>query len=218
MFQKINISIADKILATQNAADINDPTSSVPTTVDGSPGDSTVHKPDLSDINNAGPNISQQQTDAQSQTSSKERSAAIPPDQQYENLQDSEFPKEHDPSKEAPVPKKKGFMASLIEAKATEYMQKQMSTPEADNGARGHDVPEPNIQGAPDNKNTERPNPTTWKPETNRRNDPQMPNQDLMDGIIDRGKSNPTYGSNKPTYKGIQHVTPRVQFPKIKGF
>ena len=135
----------------------------------------------------------------------------------YENPQDAEFPKEQDPGKVAPTPKKKGFMESLIEAKATEYMQSKMQTPEADNGAKGKDVPEPNIAKAPDNKSSERPRPQTWKPNTNGTKDPGMPNQDLMDGTIDKRSQNPNYNSNKPTYKGIQYNQPKINFPKIKG-
>lgn len=217
MFQKINISIADKISASQTSSDINDPTSSAPTTVNGSPGDSNVAKPDVSGINSAGPDIAQKQTDAQSKTGPQERSAAIPSEQKYENPQDAEFPKEQDPGKVAPTPKKKGFMESLIEAKATEYMQSKMQTPEADNGAKGKDVPEPNIAKAPDNKSSERPRPQTWKPNTNGSKDPGMPNQDLMDGTIDKRSQNPNYNSNKPTYKGIQYNAPKINFPKIKG-
>lgn len=217
MFQKINISIADKIAASQTSSDIGDPTSSAPTTVNGSPGDSTVQKPDVSGINSAGPDITQKQADAQQKTGPQERSKAVPTDVQYENPQDTEFPTEQDPQKVTPTPKKKGFMESLIEAKATEYMQSQMQTPDAHNGEKGKEVPEANIQKAPEDKSTERPKPQTWKPNTNGANDPGMPNQDLMDGIIDRGKSNPSYNSNKPTYKGIQYSAPKINFPKIKG-
>lgn len=217
MFQKINISIADKISASQNQSTINDPTSGVPTTVNGSPGDSNVQKPDVSGINSAGPDIAQKQSHAQSQTGPEARSQAIPTDQKYENPQDTEFPTEQDPQKVTPTPKKKGFMESLIEAKATEYMQSQMQTPSANNGTKGKEVPEANIAKAPEDRSTQRPKPQTWKPNTGGSNDPGMPNQDLMDGIIDRRNGNPNYNSNKPTYKVIQYNQPKINFPKIKG-
>ena len=218
MFQKINISIADKIEASKTSSTIGDPTSSAPTTVNGSPGDSNVAKPDVSGINSAGPDITQKQADAQTKTGPQARGVAIPADQKYENPQDSEFPKEQDPSKVAPTPKKKGFMESLIEAKATQYMQSQTNTPEANNSPKGQDVPEANIAKAPDNKSTERPRPQTWTPNTNGTKDPGLPNQELMDGIIDKGKSNPNY-NNKPTYNLIQYKAPKIapfQMPKLK--
>lgn len=217
MFQKINISIADKIEASKNnASDPNISTNSVPSHVDGSPGDSTVSQPNLSGINSAGTDVSQKQSEAQTGTNPQARSAAIPKDIQYENPQDAEFPTEQDPQKQTPTPKKKGFMESLIEAKATDYMQSQMNTPEANNGTKGKTVEDPNIAKQPDNKRVEKPKTQTWSPKGSGSNDPGLPNQDLMDGIIDR-RNDPQY-TNRP-YTPIQYKAPKItpfRMPKLK--
>jgi len=218
MFQKINISIADKIEASKNnASDPNISTASIPSAVDGSPGDSAISQPNLSGINSAGPDVSQQQSKAQTSTNPQARSAAIPSDIQYENPQDSEFPEEQDPQKQKPTPKKKGFMESLIEAKATDYMQSKMNTPEAQNGTKGKTIEDPNISKQPDNKRVDKPNTQTWSPKSTASNDPGLPNQDLMDGIIDSRNNNPTY-TNKP-YNPIHYKAPKIapfHMPKLK--
>jgi len=217
MFQKINISIADKIEASKNnASDPNISTASVPSTVDGSPGDSAVSKPNLSGINSAGPDVSQKQTEAQTGTNPQARSTAIPSDIQYENPQDSEFPKEQDPQKQTPTPKSKGFMESLIEAKATDYMQSQTQTPEADNGVKGKTIEDPNIAKQRDNKRVDKPNTQTWSPKSIGNRDNGLPNQDLMDGIIDR-RSAPAF--NNKQYTPINYNAPKIapfRMPKLK--
>lgn len=209
MFQKINISISDKIAASQNnTSDPNINTNSIPSAVDGSPGDSAIQKPDLNGINSAGPEVAQKQTNAQQETGPQKRSQSIPSDIQYENPQDTEFPTDQDPRTTTPTPKKKGFMESLIEAKATEYMQSKMQTPEADNGTKGKTVDDPNIQKAPDNKRVDRPNPQTWKPQSSKPNDPGMPNQDLLDSSISKGESKPAY--NPVKYNSIDFKSPKI--------
>jgi hypothetical protein len=215
MFTKFNISIADKIAASKAVgSDPNIGTGNTPQSADGSPGDSSVTKPDVSGINNAGPSVQQHQQKAQSETGPQKRSAAVPGDQQYENPQDAEFPEEQDPKKRTPTPKSKGFMESLIEAKATEYMQSKMQTPEADNGAKGKNVDEPNIQKAPDNKRVERPQTTTWSPSNITSNDPGMPNQGLAEGVVAKGKNQPGYSA--PGFKAIGYSAPKINIPKPK--
>ena len=215
MFSRFNISIADKIAASKNgASDPNIGTGNTPQSVDGSPGDSSIDKPDLSGINNAGPSVQQHQQDAQQNTGPQKRSESIPGDPQYENPQDAEFPTEQDPRKKKPTPKKKGFMESLIEAKATDYMQSQMQTPEADNGAKGKNVDDPNIQKAPDNKRVERPQTNTWSPSSITSNDPGMPDQGLIEGVISKGESKPNYSA--PAFNNIGYTAPKINMPKFK--
>lgn len=215
MFQKINISIADKIGAAQTqTTNPNMSTANVPNAIDGSPGDSAVAKPDTNNINSAGPNLTQQQSAAQTQTSPSARSAALPGDLKYENPQDAEFPAEQDPRTTPPTPKSKGFMESLIEAKAMDYMKSQTNTPEAQNPQKGQDVPETNIAKAPDNKRVERPQNQSWSPGNINATDPGMPDQNLMDGTIDRRNQNPKY-NNGPTYNPINYKSPKIATPRM---
>lgn len=221
MFQKINISIADKIEASKSQSsdpNIASSTNSIPNNVDGSPGDSTVAKPDTNNINSAGPKITQQQADAQTKTNPSARSSSLPGDLKYENPQDAEFPDEQDPRTVTPTPKSKGFMESLIEAKAMDYMKSQTNTPEASNPEKGKEVPETNIAKAPDNKRVERPQTNTWSPGNINATDPGLPNQDLMDGTIDRRTQNPKYNGG-PTFNPITYKSPKIapfRMPKLK--
>jgi hypothetical protein len=218
MFQKINISLADKIAASKTST--SDPSTnlnSTPTTVNGSPGDSTIAKPDLSGINSAGPDVSQKQSEAQTQTSPANRKAAIPKDVKFERLSDPEYPDEQDPRTKTPTPKKKGFMESLIDAKVTNYMATQTNTPEAKNGIQSKTIDDPNIQKAPEDRRVDRPNSPGWSPDSINVNDPGMPNQNLMDDTIDRRNNNPTY-TNKP-YTPIHYKAPKItpfRMPKLK--
>lgn len=217
MFQKINISLADKIEASKNTVSNPDiSTNSVPNTVNGSPGDSAISQPNLSGINSAGNDVSQKQSEAQTGTDPQARAAAIPSDIKYQNPQDTEYPTEQDPSKVTPTPKSKGFMESLIEARATDYMQQKSQTPEAQNNTNTQTIEDPNIAKAPDNKRVDKPQATTWSPKSIGDRDNGLPNQDLMDGIIDR-RSTPAF--NNKQYTPINYNAPKIspfRMPKLK--
>jgi len=213
MFQKINISIADKIGAAQtNATDPNMSTASVPSNIDGSPGDSAIQQPDLSGINSAGPDVTQQQSNAQTQTGPNARKSAVPQDVTYDRPGDAEFPAEQDPQKQTPTPKTKSFKESLIDKKSQQESQKP--TPEAQNPQKGQHTPDPTIAKAQDNKRVERTESTGWSPSKMGINDPGMPDQNLMDGILDRGSKNPSY-SNGQTYKPMTYNTPKIATPRM---
>jgi len=218
MFQKINISIADKIGAAQaNTTDPGISTQSAPSTIDGSPGDSTIQQPDLSGINSAGPDVTQKQSEAQTSTNPSARKSAMPQDITYDRPGDAEFPAEQDPQKQAPNPKTKSFKESLIDK--VSQQKSQTATPEAQNPQKGQNTPDPTIAAAPDNKRVERTDKPTWSPSNKGINDPGMPDQNVLDGTIDRSKSNPTYkNSNNTTYTPINYKAPKIQFnmPKFK--
>ncbi len=213
MFQKINISLADKIEASKNTVSNPDiSTNSIPNTVNGSPGDSAISQPNLSGINSAGNDVSQKQSEAQTGTDPQARAAAIPGDIKYQNPQDTEYPTEQDPSKVTPTPKSKGFMESLIEARATDYMQQKSQTPEAQNNTNTQTIEDPNIAKAPDNKRVDKPQTTTWSPKSIGDRDNGLPNQDLMNGIIDR-RSTPAF--NNKTYNPINYNAPKIATPRM---
>ena len=218
MFQKINISIADKIEASKTSAvDPSTHISSTPTSVNGSPGDSTIAKPDLNGINSAGPEIAQKQSGAQKATDPANRQGAIPKDVKYEKLSDSEYPTDQDPRSTTPTPKKKGFMESLIDAKTTSYMQSQTNTPEAQNGIKTNTVQDPQIQSQPEDKRVERPNTPGWSPANIGTNDPGMPNQDTLNGTIAKSEHNPSY--SKVPYNQINYKAPKIvpfRMPRLK--
>lgn len=216
MYQKINISIADKVAASKNMVPDADPAQSVPNAVDGSPGDSAITNPDLNGINNAGPQIAQKQTEALTATDTQARRGALPGDIQYERPGDAEFPTEQDPRVVTPTPKKRGFMESLIDAQVNSYMQSAVNTPPPQTVDNRTSVEDPDIQKAPSNKRVERPNTPHWSPSNISVDDRGTPSQDALDASGAGGKNLPKYTGKQ--YTPIQYKAPKLQMPRPPKF
>jgi hypothetical protein len=167
-----NITIADKIRSLINTTPSPD-TSSVPISVNGSPGDSTIGQPDLTGINSAGPNIEEHQQDALSATSPKERT--IPTDTQWERPMDPEFGEDNDPTKPQ-TPKKKGFMERLIDKKIADQMGENRGTQAPNTPDVGKGVNSPTIAQPPGDREITGPKTPGWTPTGNPK-DATIPNR-----------------------------------------
>ena len=216
MYQKINISLSDKIESAKNQSTNTNTTQSIPSAVDGSPGDSNITKPDLNGINSAQTDVSQKGTEAQNGTNPQQRKRAIPSDIQYERPGDAEFPTEQDPRVTTPTPKKKGFMESLIDAKTTSYMQSNSDTPEPQTPNNTQPQQDPNIPKAQDNKRVERPNAPQWSPSNITADDRGTPNSDGLDAMGKTGQNLPKYTGKQ--YNPINYKAPKIATPRMPKF
>ena len=218
MFGNLNPSLSDKIAAARDtASDPNININSIPSAVDGSPSDQTISQPNLSGLKKAGPDIAQQQAKASQDTGPAKRAAAVPNDIQYERPGLATFPTERDPSKQVPTPQKKGFMESLIEKKAIQFLKSHTNTPEPQSGQTTNKIQDPDIQKAPDNKRVDRPQIDNWTPtDIKPKRDPSLPNQ-ILDDMILKGGTGLEYTA--PAYNPIVYNAPKIgpfKSPKLK--
>lgn len=213
MYQKINISLSDKIESAKNQPIDTNATQSIPSAVDGSPGDSTITKPDLNGINSAESNVAQKTLEAQNGTNQQQRQSALPGDIQYERPLDSEFPTEQDPRVTTPTPKKKGFMESLIDAKTTSYMQSQIDTHQAQTPNNTQPQQDPDIPTAPKDRRVGRPNAPQWSPSNISADDRGTPDQSGLGAMGKEGQNLPKYTGKQ--YNPINYKAPKIATPRM---
>lgn len=184
-FTGVNFSMADRINSAKTETSNKNDISQAPTRQNPSPGDSTVQTPNTSNIDSAGDNIANDQNGAVTKTNSDsaDKQLNTATSLQYEKPGEPEFPEEKDPGKTKPIPKKKGFMESLIESQMQDAMSgKQGDRP--DSSAKQADYPkgaeDPNKPLPADNTPT-RPNPQGFDPGRIGTRDSQAPPGDRMD-------------------------------------
>ena len=230
------ISISDRVNAAKSdTRPSNTDTSAVPTSINPSPGDSTIAPPDLGAINSAGQDVNQQSKSGNQATTEgarktqSQQASSIQYDRQLVN------PEEQAPSaanKEelanTPPPKSKGFKESLIDSQMSSMIGDRTGgdhpAPDRD---YGHNTPEPEIGAQPEsqpvrrdkmapynNQNNKVPEPKTfpissWDRENNM--EPyKAPDQDL--GPVYKPKT-----INQPKAPGstIKFNAPRINLPRF---
>jgi len=228
MFDKINISFADKIAAAKKQTTNKNDISETPSQVKGSPGDSKVPPADTADINKSGDGVNNAIDDSKKGTSPSNMEKAGPKDINYERPNDSEYPKDQDPRVKKPVPKaKKSFTERLIEKVAMSKMKSMMKTPGGEDGedSNNPDAKDPDRAKQPKDSPRKRPNTKGFDPSVvGGVTDPGMPDQSLMDGVIDmRSSVTPEY-SEKKYNNDKPYVAPKLpsfnpqsfmKFPKM---
>jgi hypothetical protein len=219
------ISIGERIQAAQIQPNSTD-TSSVPSSINPSPGDSTIASPDTSGLDSAGANINQQTQQGNKATSDSARKTNNPANQnvQYDRQtvssedQAPTAPTEKELSN-TPPPKSKGFKESLIDQQMSSMMANKTGgdrgTIDRDFGHNNGD-PNENIKKAPegepirrdkiaqyDNSNNKVPEPTAFPittfNKTNSMSPYKAPQQDLG-----------------PTYKQQNLATPKAPATKVR--
>ena len=184
-FTGVKFSMADRINSAKTETTGKNDISQAPTRQNPSPGDTTVQRPNTSKIDSAGSDLNTKQDNASDSTraDAAEKQVDAANNLQYEKPEEAEFPKEKDPQKTKPVPKKKGFMESLLESQMQDMMTgKQDGRP--DSKSQNKDYPkgaeDPN-KPLPADNTPSRPKPQGFDPSSIGTRDPQAPPGDRMD-------------------------------------
>jgi len=214
LYNGSGFKMADIIAAARNSTADKTDISKAPNKVNPSPGDPNTKKPaTYSSMDTAGSDTMAQQDKATNATAKDKKDDAVPKDLTYEKPASPEFPDENDPSKAKPIPKQKGFMESLIDAK----IQEMMTPP--DNGQGTTEKPDADYpkdqfpaEQQPKSDNTpERPKHSGFNPA----NLPNIPTSTEPSGKrIESIPGNKLGNPQGPAYKPTAYISPKA--PKFK--
>jgi len=215
MYTKVQFSMADRINSaktqTTDITNIDQAPKSVST-------DTNVPSlnVDTQQIDNAGTDISQKRSDANTATNPSKINNATKAasDISYERPGDTTYPNEQDPTKTTPTPTKKGFTEKLLDAQMASRFKDNTNRP-TDNAPI--DYPKNQADNLnkpiPANSTLTRPTPNTFDPGIIGTRDPQQPSGDVL-GNIPRATPGSTPG---PAYSPpTQMKPPKFNMPKFK--
>ena len=223
------ISISDRVNAAKTQTTNKTDTSSVPSSINPSPGNSNIANPDTSTLDNAGANVNQQTQQGNKATSDSARKSNNPAAQNVQYDKQTVSSEDQAPtagSKEdlanTPPPKSKGFKESLIDAQMGSMMSNKTGgdrgTIDSDFGHNNGD-PSENINGAPDSEPIKRTQTPQYDPSNNRVKEPSK----FPITSFDRSPDTAPYKAPKqdlgPQYKEKNTSTPKIRFnsPKINA-
>lgn len=185
-FTGVNFSLSDRINSAKTESSNKNDISAVPSKPDINIGDTNIDT-NTSAIDSAGKDVGAQRDSANNATSPEAASEQSKNSSlQYEKPESPEFPKETDPGKERPVPKKKGFMERLLDRQMESMMADTSGRPagestNTDNYPKdqGKDINKP----LPADNTPQRPNPQGFDPGNINTNSPQAPSGDRLEGL-----------------------------------
>jgi hypothetical protein len=221
------ISISDRVNAAKTQTSNKTDTSSVPSSIDPSPGNSNIAHPDTSQLDSAGANVNQQTQQGNKATSDSVRKSNNPAAQnvQYDKQTVSSEDQAPTASKKeelsnTPQPKSKGFKESLIDAQMANMMgDKTGGNKGSIDSDFGHNNgnPSENINGAPDSEPIKRTQTPPYDPSRIGVKEPQK----FPITSFDKSPNGPQYTAPEqdlgPQYKQKGISAPKVRFntPKI---
>lgn len=214
------ISIGDRVQAAKTHPSQTD-TSSVPSNINPSPGDSTIASPDTSQLDSAGANVNAQTQQGNKATSDTVRKSNNPADQnlQYDKSTLSAGDQAPTAAKESdiartPEPKSKGFKESLIDAQMGSMISNKSG---GDHGSIDSDFghnngdPSKNINRAPESEPIRR---DKIAPYDNSQNKVQEPSKFPITSF-DRSPNGPRYTAPEQDL-GPQYVQKGISAPKVR--
>lgn len=224
MYTKLNFSISDRVEAAKTQTSDKTNVEAVPKTVNPSPGNPTIQKPDTGNIDKAGTDVNAKQGEANSATtpSKVKQSSAETKDLTYDKQLDPEFPNEKDPGKKEPTPKNKTFTERLLDNQMQSMMSKDTGQPanskepqqtEYPKG-QGQDVNKPQ----PTNNTPSRPKTGGFNPSAIKAPPTQQPSGKPLTSVpqerpgVDLGPKYTSPGAFKPQNIKIRPIQP----PKFK--
>jgi hypothetical protein len=221
-----SISIGDRVQAAKTSPNATD-TSGIPTTINPSPGDSTISPVDTSGIDAAGANVNQQTQQGNKATSDSARKSNNPAAQnlQYDRStvstddQAPTAPKATD-IQNTPQPKSKGFKESLIDAQMGNMISNKTG---GDKGSIDRDFghnngnPSENIKNQPESTPIRRTQQTPYDNSSNKIPEPSAFPIKTFDKTNDMASYKAPNQDLGPQYKQGNISTPKIRFnsPKI---
>ena len=221
-----SISIGDRVNAAKTSPNATD-TSNIPTTLNPSPGDSTISPIDTSGIDAAGANVNQQTQQGNKATSDSARKSNNPAAQnlQYDKQSVSSNDQAPAAAKETdiqntPQPKSKGFKESLIDAQMGNMMSNKTG---GDKGSIDRDFghnngnPNENIKNQPESTPIRRTQQTPYDNSSNKVPEPAA----FPINKFDKSNNAPQYTAPErdlgPQYRQGNISPPKLRFnsPKI---
>lgn len=215
------ISISDRVNAAKTQTTNRTDTSSVPSSIDPSPGNSNIANPDTSQLDSAGANVNQQTQQGNKATSDSVRKSNNPANQnlQYDKQSLSAEDQAPTASRESdiartPQPKSKGFRESLIDAQMGSMLSDKTG---GDRGSIDRDFghnngdPSENINRAPESEPIKRTQTPQYDPSRNRVEEPQK----FPITSFDRSPNGPQYTATEQDL-GPQYVQKGISAPKVR--
>lgn len=218
------ISIGERVEAAKgNTRPSRTDTSSIPSSIDPSPGGSSIQPPDLGGINSAGGNIQQQAqqgnratSDSARKTQSGEVSKIQYPKETVDSTDQAPTPPNATDIQNTPQPKSKGFKESLIDSQMSSMIgNKTGGDHPAPDRDYGYNTPDPNIQQQPESQPLRRDKIAPYNNQGNKIPEPSKFPIDTFDkeNGMEPYKA-PPQNLPKYTQKGIK--TPIVKVPTTK--
>ncbi len=227
------ISIGDRVQAAKgDTRPSTTDTSSIPTSINPSPGDSTIASPDTSGLDSAGANINQQTQQGNKATSDSARRSNNPANQglQYDRQTVSSEDQAPTASKETdisstPAPKSKGFKESLIDQQMSSMLSNKTGgdrgTIDRDFGHNNGD-PNENIKKAPEGEPIRRDKIAPYDNSNNKVPEPSkfpITTFDKTNGMASykapQGDIGPTYNQKGPSVPKVRFNSPKINSPRF---